>query len=498
MNIQEPLLVVEGLSKKINEDFSLRELSLSLYPGSVHVLVGENGSGKTKFLHLLCGIERPDSGSMRFCNRPYAPRDITDARKAGILFIGQDVQLFENLSVAENLFFDNYPRTLLGAIDIPRMIQQARRLLKELSIDLDVNVPVRKLGYAQRQLLAAARSCVKAWKLVAFDEPSAALAEPERAILFTIIKRLTQQGTSVLYVSHRIDEICRIGDYVSIIRQGRLIDTRSRGTVNESVLVHLLTGKIFTERYPRYKQGRGAPLLEVQNLSCGALLKNISFTVHVGEILGITGLMGSGRTLLAHCLVGDVPGSSGRLLLSGQEVHFSSPEEALQYGVALIPEDRNENAILHHQDLTLNMTIAALPQYQTVTGLHNATLYKNIKKYAERIGLRSIKPEDIPDTYSGGNQQKVTLARWIAKRARIYIMDEPTRGIDVSSKVDIYNVMADIAAKGGAIILFSSDLEEILGMCDRILILTEGRMIGPIPKEEASQEMILRLATSGT
>jgi ribose transport system ATP-binding protein len=293
-----------------------------------------------------------------------------------------------------------------------------------------------------------------------------------------------------------MDEILKVGDRVSVVRQGRVLDTREVGALDRESLVRMMTGRIQTERYPRLERKRGKAVLEVKGLQSAPVLQDVSFSMRKGELLGVTGLMGSGRTRLAQCLFGAVEPSGGEILLDGAPVRFRDPSEALGRGIALVPEDRSENAILHRQDLVLNVTVASLRRFRGRTGLDASFMHDLVKEYSDRLGLRPGRPGDRPDQYSGGNQQKVAVARWLARRSRIYILDEPTRGIDVASKVDIYNAIADLIAKGASVILISSDIEEILGLCDRVLVLAGGRIACDLPRAEATQELILEYATA--
>jgi len=489
-------LELSGISKRFGDGFALENIDLDLFPGEVHVVVGENGSGKSAVMKLVGGLYAPDSGELRLDGVPTSFTGVADAKSRGIMYRPQEPQLFENLSVAENLFFDQLPRGRWGGLDVLRLRSDAVALFAKLGISLDIRAGVAALGYAQRQLLEAVKTCVGTWKVVIFDEPTSAMAEPERAILFNIVRTLKKSGIGVFYVSHRLDEILRIGDRVSVVRQGRVEDTRSVDSLDRESLVHMMTGSLRTERYPRTSRVRGRVVLEVRGLRSGYVLRDVSFSVHKGEILGITGLMGSGRTRLAQCLFGAVESTAGELLLDGKPVLLKVPTDALSRGIALVPEDRSENAILHRQDLVLNVAVASLSRYKGIAGLNADFMRSLVSDYSSRLGVRPGRPSDRPDKYSGGNQQKVAIARWLARRSRIYIMDEPTRGIDVASKVDVYNAIADLVAKGASVILISSDIEEILGLCDRILVLAGGRIACDLPRAKATQELILEYATA--
>jgi ribose transport system ATP-binding protein len=491
-----PLLKLSGVTKRFGDGFALEDVNLDLLSGEVHVVVGENGSGKSAIMKLIGGLYAPDQGSIVLEGQPCSFADIADAKSHGVMYQPQDPMLFENLSVAENLYFDLLPRRRFGGLDTLRLRADAFILLKGLGVRLDPSVSVSSLGYAQRQLLEAAKACVGTWKVVVFDEPTAAMAEPEREILFSIVRRLKTEGVGVFYVSHRLDEMLKVGDRVSVVRQGRVLDTRTVGSLDREALVRMMTGRLQTERYPRVERKSGKPVLEVKGLQSIPVLQDVSFSMRKGELLGVTGLMGSGRTRLAQCLFGAVEPSGGEIWLDGEPVRFRDPGDALESGIALVPEDRSENAILHRQDLVLNVTVASLRRFRSFTGLDSSFMHNLTKDYSDRLGLRPGKPGDRPDQYSGGNQQKVAVARWLARRSRIYILDEPTRGIDVASKVDIYNAIVDLVAKGASVILISSDIEEILGLCDRVLVLAGGRIACDLPRARATQELILEYATA--
>lgn len=491
-----PVLELSGIVKRFGDGFALEGVDLDLEAGEVHVVIGENGSGKSAIMKLVGGLHAPEEGTIRLSGEPVTLGSVAEAKRRGIMYRPQEPQLFENLKVAENLFFDHLPKGRWGALDLHRLRRDAEALFRELGVRLDPEEVTANLGYAQRQLLEATKACIGTWKVVVFDEPTSAMAEPERNILFSIVRRLREAGVGVFYVSHRIDEILLVGDRVSVVRQGRVLDTRPVGALDRESVVQMMTGRLRTERYPRVDRSRGSSVMEVQGLHSGHVLQGVSFAVRAREILGVTGLMGSGRTRLAQCLFGAVEPSEGTILLDGQRVRFRGPTDALERGIALVPEDRGENAILHRQDLVLNVAVASLQRFRGPAGLDPEVMQDLVQSYSRRLGVRPGRAEDQPDQYSGGNQQKVAVARWLARRSRIYILDEPTRGIDVASKVDVYNAIGDLVAKGASVILISSDIEEILGLCDRVLVLAGGRIVCDLPRGQATQELILEYATA--
>lgn len=492
-----PILQLKSAAKQF-EAFSIGPLDLELFPGEVHVLVGENGVGKSTLLKLIAGWFPPDSGDMYFDGFHTWYDSIFEAQKAGIVYISQDVQCFENLSVAENIFFSQLP-TMKGTKTVfnPNLLNSlCHKAFRELDIDIAPETLMGKLGFTQKQLIAAVRAYIMPAKVIMFDEPSSAMNDPEREILFRIVHRLKERGVGMLYISHRMEEIHHVGDRISVLHSGRIAESAECDTVDRSRLIRMMTGEVHKERFPRFPSKRGAVVLEVSHLSRPPVLQDVSFTLRQGEILGITGLMGSGRTLLANCLFGNASYSQGTVRVKGQEVRIQHPEDAIRAGISLIPEDRLENGIFPRHDLIRNMTSASLQRFLNRLVLNHQYMSELSHEYVQEMHIQQGHSPDVMETYSGGNQQKVMLSRWLMKCSPIYIMDEPTRSIDASSRVDIYNMMNDLIGKNASVILISSDIEEILGMSDRILILSGGRISAELPREKASKEQILEYATN--
>ncbi|MCK5736697.1 MAG: sugar ABC transporter ATP-binding protein, partial [Spirochaetaceae bacterium] len=343
--------------------------------------------------------------------------------------------------------------------------------------------------------VAAARGYVSQAELVIFDEPTSAMTEPERDILFDILNRLKDKGSGIFYISHRMDEIRRIGDRVSVIHKGRIRGTERCGEVDKNSLLKMMSEGVRKDRYPRLSVKPGPVVMKVKEITLEPILKGVNFYIRQGEILGITGLMGSGRTLLANCLFGITRPGKGCLEINGEEVNFHHPSEAMARGISLIPEDRAENGIFFRHNLIQNITTATLRRFKLNGVLNESFMRELTQEYVREMSIHPGNTGDIMDTYSGGNQQKVMVSRWLMNRSKIYIMDEPTRGIDAASKVDIYNAMNDMVDKGACIILFSSEIEEILGMSDRILVLAGGRISAEMDRKEATKESILSFAT---
>jgi ribose transport system ATP-binding protein len=347
---------------------------------------------------------------------------------------------------------------------------------------------VARLGFAERQLLSALKAFVSEAKVIILDEPTATMSEKERKIFFEMLKRMRKKCRGIFYISHRMDEISTVGDRVTVLHHGRVVGTSETRAIGKE--------DILKERYPRLDIKKEETVFSVERLEMKPILRNVSFELKKGEILGITGLMGSGRTCLASCLFGVIEPTGGKILIDRKQVKIRHPLDALKLGIALIPEDRDQNAIFHRLSLAANATIASLERFRRGLNLDEQIMGQLVQSYANQLSILPGGLDDLLFTYSGGNQQKVMIARWFMKRARIYILDEPTRGVDITARVDIYNAIIDLVSKGAAVILISSDIEEILGMCDRTLVLSGGEIVCDLPREEASKSLILDYATN--
>jgi ribose transport system ATP-binding protein len=492
------LLELRQVGKFFSEDFSLHEISMDLRAGEVHVLIGQNGSGKSALMKSICGIFRRDSGEVRLEGKGADFASVNEARGAGLIMQYQNIHLFENLSAAENVFFGHIPRRgpFARTLDRFKLREECERLFTRLGIDISPDSIVSSLGYTQRLIISAAQTCVAEAKVVVFDEPTAGMTEPEREILFKIVREISGRGTGIFYISHKLDEIGKIGDRVTVLHGGRISASLPDGSAGREELIRMMTGGTCSERYPRLRVDYGPQVLSVEHLRSGEVLKDVSFSLRKGEVLGITGLMGSGRTRLANCLFGEVKPSGGEIRVDGAKVEFSHPNDALRRGIALIPEDRNTNAAFHNQDILRNMSVASLDRFVGAIGLDTRYMEELTDEYIDSFSILPGRASDLMRNYSGGNQQKVVVARWFMSLCRIFIMDEPTRGVDAAARIDIYNAMNDLVTKGASIILISSDFEEILGMCDRVLVLSGGRIACDLPRSEATSEKIIDYASN--
>ena len=494
-----PLFELRSVSKALSPDFSLDKVSLGLERGEINVLVGRNGSGKSALMGLVAGQYAADSGDMYLEGERVRFGSVNEGKKAGITYQRQDPLLYDNLNVAENVFFHRLSigSPFRGLVDPYKIREECAVLFERLGIPLEPGAAVASLGYTQRLLILAVQTYVADSRIVIFDEPTAGMTDPERQVLFGIVREIRARGAGVFYISHKLDEIAELADRVTVIHQGKVAGSMGAAEADRVRIIGLMTGRSYSERYPRLETRRGARVLSVEGLKSGSVLKDVNFSLHKGEILGITGLMGSGRTRLASCLFGAMKPSGGSIRLEGEvRSSFGHPAEAMSRGLALIPEDREHDSVFHFQDIIQNMSIAALERFRGPAGLDTRYMHELTSEYIRGLGIQPGNPDDSMHGYSGGNQQKIVVARWFMSLCKIYIMDEPTRGIDAAARIDIYNAMNDLVTKGGAIVLISSDIDEIVGMCDRVLVLSRGRMVCDLPRGEATKELLLDYASA--
>ncbi len=491
-----PKLEIKNINKYFSDSFSLSDVSMDLYPGEVHAFIGENGSGKSTVIKIISGVLKQDSGVVLIDNTAVSIDSVASAREHGIHCVWQDINLYPNLTVAENIYMD-HPNTdnSLLARNQYRMFRDCNEIFGEFGINIDARVKAGQLGFAQKQLVEMVKAYVSNAQIVIFDEPSAAFTSNEKDILYRIIRALKAKNTAIIYITHLLDEIELIADRFSVIHQGRIIGTQTVGNTSKDDIIRMLAVPAEKNRYPKLNITLGKVIMSVKDLSAADILSSISFDLRKSEILGITGLMGSGRSLLAQCLFGITPVKTGSIEINGQKQKFSSPEDAIRNGIALLPEDRASSAIFGCLNLENNVTLSSLKRFEQYKYLHNQIMTDVTDTYIKKLSIRPGNLNDLMENYSGGNQQKAAVARWMMSRSKIYILDEPTRGVDVASKTDIYNCMLDLVSKGASIILISSDIEEILGMCDRVLVLAEGQISGEFRRSEATKEAIMYKAT---
>jgi rhamnose transport system ATP-binding protein len=495
-DIDQPIVAVEAISKSFAGSKVLNHVNFDLKPGEVHALLGENGAGKSTLIKILAGLHRPEEGRILVRGQPVNFNTPRDAHLAGIATVHQELLLFPELTVAENVFLGQAPRSKWGMLDWVGMRRRARELLDSLdSHDLDIDVRVATLSVANRQRVEIARALAQDARVVIMDEPTAALAEADVQRLMDIVRRLQAQGVGIVYVSHKLPEIFALANRVTVLRDGNHVATRPIADVTESSLVSMMVGRPLDRLYPPKIGQSGDVALELRNVSYRSKIHDISFTLRYGEILGIAGLVGSGRTETALTIFGVTPATSGEIQLGGKTVKIPSPEAARDLGIAYVPEDRGQQGLIRSQTIAENIALANLKRLMRGWFVDSGKVLNEAKNAMTRFGVKARGPQQIVRELSGGNQQKVVLGKWLAGTPKILIVDEPTRGIDVGAKAEIHLLMRKLASEGMAILMISSELPEVLGMSDRVLVMNGGRILASFAEGEVSAEAVGRAMT---
>src|SRR5919112_4555871 len=493
-----PLLQLVGVTKRFGGVVAVRDVDFELRPGEVHALVGENGAGKSTLMKIADGLYAPDEGRLEVGGQPAEFSSPRDAEAAGIAMIPQELDLFPELSVAENLFVGRKrPRTRWGGLDWEVMQDEARRRLDALGVSLDATSTVKRLSVANQQIVAIARALVGEARAVIMDEPTSALTEREASQLFGIIKDLTAADVGVVYISHRLEEIFEISDRITVLRDGHHIETASASELDAEELVRLMVGRPLHELFTRSESSPGETALEVRGLSRAGEFENVDFTLRRGEIVGLAGLVGAGRTELAQSIFGIREPDSGRVSVDGEEVRIHSPQAAMEKGIFYVPEERRSQGLILPFSIKNNITLSILDRISRL-GFVSRSERGIADRFMGELSIRGANVSDPVNRLSGGNQQKVVVAKSLAREPNVLLLDEPTRGVDVGAKSEIYRLMDDLAKEGKAILLISSELEEVLSMADRVLVMREGRISGEFSRREATQESVMTAATGGT
>jgi ribose transport system ATP-binding protein len=490
------LLEVRDIVKSFPGVRALDGVSLVCRRGEVHALVGENGAGKSTLMRLIAGVESPDSGEIIYAGQRVAFRGPRDAQRAGIATIYQELNLLPNLTVAENILLGNEPVGRGGLIDRPAERRRVAHLLQQLDAQLPLDKPTGELGVAQQQIVEIAKALAANAELIIMDEPSAVLAGHELEQLFQVIATLKARNVTILYVSHRLDEIFRIADRVTILKDGRVTGDLAVAEASKAQLIRLMVGRPLAETFPERDGRTGEPLLEAIGLS-SPVLRDVSLTLRRGEIVGLAGLVGAGRTELARALFGVEPATAGEIRLRGRALPIRSPSQAIGSGLGFVTEDRKAEGLVLGQSLRKNVALPSLGQRQRLGLVQEREERRAVRQVVDELQVRAPGIEAPVALLSGGNQQKVVLAKWLVTRPEVLIFDEPTRGIDVGAKAEFYRLMRELADQGKAILMISSELPEILGMSDRILVMHQGRIAGELAPAEATEERIMTLATGG-
>ncbi len=490
--MEEKILEVREITKRYPGVVALDRLSFDLIKGEVHAIVGENGAGKSTLIKCLCGAVVPEEGTMTIEGKDYSEMNPALSRSLGIEVVYQELNLIDGLTVAENVCFGAKYGKL---VNFKLLEEKTKKVFDELNVSINPRKLVLELSTAQQQLVEIAKSVSKDVKILILDEPTAPLTEDETEILFSLIEKLKAKGVSIIYISHRMDEIFRISDRVTVMRDGKYITTLITNETNRNELIRYMVGREISDVFPHSRKALDEPMLELKNV-CGNGDTDICLHVNKGEIVGLAGLIGAGRTELARMLFGADRMRSGEILLEGKKADIKTTRDAISLGIGLIPEDRKRQGVLLQYGIDWNIALTHLPRISNHLVVNSRKVSEEADEYIEKLSIKTPKRNQLVQFLSGGNQQKVVLARTLVNDSRLLIFDEPTRGIDVGAKAEIYKLLDDLACQGKAILMISSDMEELIGMSDRIYTLCEGRVTGELSREEFDQEKLLALMSA--
>jgi ribose transport system ATP-binding protein len=497
--MSEPYLVeMEDITVRFPGVLALDKVRFRAERGKVHVLLGENGAGKSTIMKVLAGVYTDYEGRIVFKGEEIVSRSIDEQRQRGVSIIFQEMNLLKNLSVAENIFLGRQPTTAMGGIDWNAMYAAARELLDSIHSDISEHAPVSALSVGQMQMVEIAKALSFHSDIIIMDEPTSALTEKEVDALFAIVAKLKSQGVAIVYISHRLEEILRIGDEVTVFRDGRYIDTVSTSGLTTDRMVAMMVGREMTEYYPKVDVEPGAVMLEARDIVQKPRLKGVSFLARAGEITGFYGLMGAGRTELMRCIFGADTFTSGQILVKGTEQRITSCEQAKRLGIALLTEDRKNQGLILNFDVNTNISLANLDPVMGRTGISHTREDQNSQALVEAVRVKTPSLRQLVRNLSGGNQQKVVICKWLNTNSDVVIFDEPTRGIDVGAKVEIYRIMNSLKEAGKAIVVVSSELTECMGISDRIYVMHEGEVTGLIEGPDMAgltEETVVSYAT---
>ncbi len=490
-------LELQHISKHFAGVNALSDVSVTLRPGEVTAIVGENGAGKSTLLRILGGDYNPDGGQVVLDGAPLRLRSPRDANRRGIRIIPQEPEIVPDVSVAENVYIGTLPRRGPRLLDGGSLNRQVTENIRRLGFEqvLDADTLGRRLSPAGRQLVEVLRALHGKARVVAFDEPTSSLTDHEVDLLFRLIKRLREDGLAIAYVSHRLNEVFEITDRIVVLRDGKFVAERPTAQATEAELVRLMVGRDLSAVFERDPVRGGRPVLEVRDVTTDDVT-DINLTVHAGEVVALAGLVGAGRSELARAIVGDLPLRSGQVLVDGTPVRSRQPKGAIRAGIGFAPEERKADALFMERTVRDNISLVVLNQLRRFHFVRSGAERALARQFTDRLRVRTPSLEQVVKNLSGGNQQKVVLARWLARRPKVLILDEPTRGIDVGAKAEIYRIIADLAHDGIALLVISSELPEVLGLADRIIVIKDGRIAGEMSRADATEEKILSLAIS--
>ena len=487
------ILTLKNITKEFPGVKALDDVTINIERGTIHGLVGENGAGKSTLIKILAGIYQPNKGEIILDGKPCRFNSPIEARRAGISVVHQEIKLAEPLSVAENMFLGNV-QLKNGLVDWKGMRRRAREIVEDLGMDIDINAQVSSLTVAKKQIVEIMHAINNNSRILIMDEPSAVLTDRELEVMFRIVKQLRDEGITIIYIPHRLDEIFGLCSNVSVLRDGCHIDTIPVASVDRQGLINMMVGREMGQEYPKEVGNVGGTILEVKNLSRG-ILQDISFEVKSGEVFGISGLVGAGRTELARAILGIDKPESGEVYVRGKKVHYRTFADAIRDGLGLIPEDRKLQGLVQIMSVKRNTTLVNMKRVLRAGVISSSLEEKLSKEYADKLHVVTPSMETEVQYLSGGNQQKVVIAKWLFQNSEILFLDEPTRGIDVGAKAEIYRLINRMAKEGKTIIMISSEMPELLGMCDRIMVMHEGHKMGELNAAEATQAKIMALCS---
>ena len=489
---------MRGIDKAFGTNQVLKNAGFELRDGEIHALMGENGAGKSTLMKILTGVYTRDAGTVTVDGQEVVYKSPQEAEKAGIVFIYQELNVLFDLTVEENLFMGKEITKAFGVCDKKAMRQKAQDIMDKMGVNIPVNAVMSDLSVGQQQMVEICKALMVNAKVLIMDEPTAALTESETEVLFEVIESLKKKGVSIVYISHRMEEIFRLCDRITILRDGQYVGTENIRDINMDGVVQMMIGREIGERYPQRDVTIGEEVIRVEGLTHEKLFRDVGFSVRAGEVLGVSGLMGAGRTEIMQAIFGNLPTVSGKIFIEGKEVHIKNPKQAIEAGIGFITEDRKTEGLLLEKSIAENIELCNLEKVSKKTVLSKAKGAALVKRGIEEFRIRCFGPDHECHNLSGGNQQKVVLAKWIYTDPKILILDEPTRGVDIGAKKEIYSVINDMAAKGVAVIMVSSELPEVLGMSDRIMVVHEGQVTGIIDGKTADQTKVMTLATGGS
>ncbi|MDT2802048.1 sugar ABC transporter ATP-binding protein [Vagococcus lutrae] len=490
-------ITITGIKKAFGANRVLEGVDFELLPGEIHALMGENGAGKSTLMNILTGLHKRDAGTIVIDGQETYYDSTKEAELAGVSFIHQEINAIGEMSVIDNLFLNREKRTKLGLLDYRAMEKEAQAVFEQLNIKIDLYQEMGELSVGQQQMIEIAKSLMTNAQVIIMDEPTAALTNREIRVLFDVMHKLKAQGVSIVYISHRMEEIFEMCDRITVMRDGISVSTRQIAETQMEQVVREMVGREIGDFYPEKTSEIGEVRFEVENLALDGVFEDISFNVRSGEILGFSGLMGAGRTEIMRTIFGLLPKSRGTIRLEGKELTIKSPEEAIRQGIGFLTEDRKDEGLILDFSIRDNVLLPSVGEFSKAGLLNDKLIDDFVELLVERLTVKTASVEDPASSLSGGNQQKVVLAKWLGIGPKVLILDEPTRGVDVGAKREIYLLINELAERGVAIIMISSDLPEVLSISDRIMVVREGRLMGEVAKAEATQERVMQLATGG-